>query len=302
MPTIVRYFGIMGYLRSRDYDKQIQQDNLSQIISNDPGIRLLAEAAAEEECISYLIQKYDTDKEFNGVVVWSPLYAYDVEQLVELNYPVYSPANSYLPDDLITYNGYCYICANPTTGAFVVSDWTIIGVLYDLFYAVGPCPTFNLTQIYNTGDRVFWKGNYYTCIISTFPPSQNDLLQLGQYQNVPNLNIFPDDVKNGLQYWGAPTAYVVSAGTLPNTPLYWTKGDNRSQQLVMTVVDVTLYHVHSRIAPRNIPQLRQDRYDRAIDWLNKANAGKVTAKITKIQPAQGRAIRFGGNIKNINTY
>lgn len=292
----------MGYLRSRDYDKQIQQDNLSQIISNDPGIRLLAEAAAEEECISYLVQKYDTDKEFNGVLLWSPTYAYDAGQLVELNYPAYSATSEYLPNDLISINGYCYICNNQTTGTFAPGDWIIIGILYDLFFAAYPYPLFDLSKIYNIGDNVFWKGNYYTCKIQTFPLGHDDLIQFGQYQNVPNLNIFPDDIKNGLQYWGSPTSYVVTAGTLPNTPLYWTNGDNRSQQLVMMAVDVTLYHVHSRIPPRNIPQLRQDRYTAAIDWLCKANTGTVTAKIPKIQPRQGRVIRYGGNIKNINTY
>lgn len=292
----------MGYLRARDYDKQIQQDNFSQIISNDPGIRLLAEAAAEEECISYLVQKYDTTQEFNGVLVWSPTYAYDAGQLIELNFDTYVATNSYVAGDLVVNAGLAYICGNATTGTFNINDWILLGAQYDLFYANYPYPVFDLNKIYNIGDNVFWKGNIYTCKIATLPQDHNELIQYGQYNNVPHFNVFPDDITNGVVYWGAPTSYIVPAGTLPTIPIYWTKGDNRSQQLVMTMIDVTLYHIHSRIAPRNIPQLRQDRYDRAIDWLQKANTGTVTAKITKLQPFQGRAIRFGGNIKNINTY
>lgn len=292
----------MAYLRSRDYDKQIQSDNLAQILSNDSGIRLLAESIAEEEVSSYLVQKYDISTEMNGVLVFSPTYAYDAGQLIELNYPVYLPATAYTTNDLVTYSGLVYICAIPTTGAFNATYWTIIGSLYDLFYAALPYPLFDVNKVYNIGDYVFWKGNIYKCAIPTFPVDHKGLLQYGQYSNIPNENIFPDDTVNGVQYWGAPSSYVVPAGTLPTTPLYWTKGDNRSQQLLTCAIDIALYHVHSRIAPRNIPQLRIDRYNNAIDWLNKANTGTVTAKLARVQPFQGRVIRFGGNIKNINTY
>lgn len=103
-------------------------------------------------------------------------------------------------------------------------------------------------------------------------------------------------------------AIIGSTGTTPDTditkwqPVSWTAGDNRNQQLVLFMIDVTLYHLHSRIAPHNIPQLRMDRYDSVIAWLKMAAKGEVTADIPKIQPLTGTRIRFGGAIKQSNSY
>lgn len=87
-----------------------------------------------------------------------------------------------------------------------------------------------------------------------------------------------------------------------NADNYWLFGDNRNQQLVNYMIDIALYHVHSRISPRNIPDLRVKRYDDAIRWLKMAGRGDITADIPLIQPKQGRRIRYGGQIKNINSY
>ncbi len=53
-------------------------------------------------------------------------------------------------------------------------------------------------------------------------------------------------------------------------------GDARSQVLVMYIVDLAIYHLSSKANPRNVSQLRQDRYDTAIKWLESVNAGKIT--------------------------
>lgn len=79
-------------------------------------------------------------------------------------------------------------------------------------------------------------------------------------------------------------------------------GSNRDAQMLSTIIDVALFHLHSRIAPRNIPELRQTRYENAIMWLNQCAKGEVTPALKKINPLQGTRIRFGGNTKNQNTY
>lgn len=291
----------MGYLRTRDYSKQIQSDNLTQIISADTGILTLAELAAQEECISYLVQKYMTDQEFTDTNPWSPLLAYTGGDRFELNYSDYIPATSYAINDLVTQAGKCYVCTATTTGAFDAADWDLLGNKFDLFYGAYPFPIFDITKVYKLGDQVFWKGNTYTCKIATIPIGHGTALQAGTYANLPQPNVFPDDAVSGVQYWGSPVAYTIAAGTFPYDDVY-TLGDNRSQQLVMMMIDITLYHVHSRIAPRNIPALRDSRYVAAIEWLNKANTGTITANIPILQPAQGRVIRYGGNTKANNTY
>lgn len=50
-------------------------------------------------------------------------------------------------------------------------------------------------------------------------------------------------------------------------------GDNRNAELVMYLIDMTLYHVHSRLSPGQVPDLRDKRYTDAMEWLSKVAAG-----------------------------
>lgn len=112
-------------------------------------------------------------------------------------------------------------------------------------------------------------------------------------------------VSSGAQIW---QALVNNTDVTPGTDITkwqsigYLKGDNRNQQMVMYMVDMVLFHLHSRIAPRNIPQLRLDRYRDAKEWLKDSAIGNITADLPIIQPAQGNRIRFGGDVKNENRY
>ena len=77
---------------------------------------------------------------------------------------------------------------------------------------------------------------------------------------------------------------------------------DRDPQILQTTIDIALFHLHSRIAPRNIPDLRVQRYENAIDWLKMCATGQLTPKLEVIDPKQGRRIRYGGNTKNVNQY
>lgn len=79
-------------------------------------------------------------------------------------------------------------------------------------------------------------------------------------------------------------------------------GAARDQQILSTIIDISLFHLHSRIAPRNIPELRQTRYDNAIAWLKMCAFGEITPALQKLVPESGMRIRYGGNEKNINIY
>lgn len=87
------------------------------------------------------------------------------------------------------------------------------------------------------------------------------------------------------------------------TTAYWIQQDNRSQQLLTICLDISLYHLHSRIAPRNIPDLRVKRYDDAISTLKKFLKGDTIPQIIKLQqPSQGRRIRYYSEQKQQNGY
>lgn len=95
------------------------------------------------------------------------------------------------------------------------------------------------------------------------------------------------------------------AGESPKTaPSKWTKSDIRHQYLLTIFIDVTLYHAHSRINPRNIPEFRVQRYDDAVSWLKMVNSGKVTPDFPiKTDPiVEGRNIQTGDSLINENTY
>lgn len=297
----------MPYLIQNDYKKLIQSDNLTQIIGSDLTILFSTQATAQAEAVSYLTQKYDTSKEFTNTLIWDITVAYKAAQRTYLDAPTYSATSTYAINSLTLQAGNVYKCATAITvpEVFTIAKWTLIGVQYSFYYVTLPKPEFNLYTFYIKGTQVFWKDKTYTCVISSVVPTHEALLMGGTYNNAPPINVFPDDPTYGLSYWGAGTAYILTAGVLPTDITKWTTGDNRNQQLVNYFIDITLYHLHSRVAPRNIPELRVKRYDDAIAWFKMA-AGKgdntVTADLPLLQPKQGGRIRWGGNIKTINQF
>jgi len=58
-------------------------------------------------------------------------------------------------------------------------------------------------------------------------------------------------------------------------------GDSRNAEVVMYMVDIVLYHLHSRINPGQVPQLRMDRYEDALTWLKSVASGKLEPSLPK---------------------
>ena len=294
----------MSYLIAKDFNKQIQSDNLNQVIGGDTSILSAAQLTAFEEAKSYLVQKYDTTAEFQDLNVWVQSNIYSPRNRVYLNPPAYNQANTYALGVYCLNGTLVYKCTTAITVAepFNAAHWLLVGSQYDIYNAIYPYPLFTYSKQYALNDQVYWNGKIYTCLIATQPLGQSSAIQYYQYQNLPYSNVAPDNVNNGAQYWGVGTAYSVPANTDILNTTYWAAGDNRSQQMVTTVVDIALYHLHSRISPRNIPDLRVKRYDEAIKWLIKCAKGEVTPNLPILQPQQGGRIRYGGNIKNVNSY
>lgn len=292
----------MPYLIFSDYKKQIQTDNLLQVIGNDLTVLQTAELQAIEEAYGYLAQKYDTAQEFTETLPWSAAVAYKAAARVYLDAAAYSAQATYAVGALALYTGKVYRCTTQITvaEAWNPAKWSALGDQYDLFYATYPKPVFDYLATYKVGDQVFWKDKTYTCRKATI--DYGDDIQFRVIENLPLPNVFPDDPANGTVYWGTGTAYSLAAGTLPTDATKWTAGDNRTQSVLMIVIDICLYHLHSRIAPRNIPDLRRDRYLNAVDMLRAFSRGDMTAKLPVIQPKRGARIRYGGPIKNINSY
>lgn len=311
------------YLINADFLLQIQDVNLQQIINNDQNVLELAKQAAQAEATSYLKQKYMLMSEFTPTMMWSNSVSYKAGDRVYLDAPAFSALSTYAINSLVLYLGDIYICtvAVVAAGAFNPANWTLLGKHYQLFYVTTPYSVFNYLNIYNIGDIVFWNGKIYTSKKATSYISHEAELQIGEIINPKIVNIFPDDPKNGIQYWGVGVPYSILAGTRPTDTTKWTVGDNRDPKMVMTLIDIVLYHIHCRIAPRNIPELRNVRYNGSVEdrinaksrilyptysalgWLQSIADGEdITPELQQIQPKSGARIRHGGSPKNINQY
>lgn len=347
----------MGYIVLIDYLKQIQTENLNAVLSPSNGtyIRTRAERTAEEEVKSYLVQKFDLAREFRSVDAFAMATTYKADVLAYLEGDTWNSATAYVTDQIVRKgtdpDSFVYVALQNGTNKDPVTEttyWKKLGTRYDLFYVTLPAPEFKEGTYYEKDDIVWWNDKLYTCILPSTILDQEGKIQYTHYSDVPPINVFPDNEKDGAKYWGTGTSYsfkgfvvnpaladftawsavtaytignrvkhndiiyqalIASTNSEPSSTNYakwqilsWTAGDNRSQLILMYAIDIALYHLHSRVAPRNIPELRIDRYADAIAWMKRAGKGEVTVDLPKIQPAQGNAYRFGSNVKQNNSY
>jgi phage gp36-like protein len=83
-------------------------------------------------------------------------------------------------------------------------------------------------------------------------------------------------------------------------------GSERHPLIVMFCVDILLYHVHSRLNPNQIPQLRMDRYDAAVKWCKDTGSGTLFTDLpTRPEPETTTAagnIIYSGDVKRNNRF
>jgi len=307
-----------------DYAQQIQSDNLNQLIGNNTAILDRIQSAAQEEMESYLKQKYDVSTAFTPILKFDPAKTYNAGQTVYLDATAYAATATYALNALTLEAGSVYLCKTAITvaEAFDAAKWTLLGDQYDTFFVAYPQAKFDNNVVYAVGDNVFWKNKVYTAKIATQQMDHEAKLQVDQAATPSIVNIFPDDKKDGVKYWGAGTAFAGAGSDLPVVDqTTWTAGDNRSQKLVEVCVTIILYKANMRISPRNVSPLRiinymgndSERETRgqrvlyptysALGWLQAAAIGNdITPELPLIQPSQGRSIRYGGRQKNINSY
>lgn len=306
-----------------DIYKQMQADNLAQLTGNSLSILDGVISAAVEEAKSYLKGKYNVLSAFAPISQHDKTLTYKANSTVYLNADAYSATSTYTIGSQVLENGLIYICNHIINipEAFNTSHWTLLGNQYDIFNAIQPQPLFDCKSVYRVGEEVFWNDKVYTCKIESGILDHQAKLNIGVQVDNPIVNVFPDDVLKGEQYWGIGTDYEVPTNTTITNDTYWQFGDNRDQKLLQVCIDIALYHLHCRIAPRNIPELRVMRYmgdpnDRinqkqriiypvysAIGWLqNVRNGEDITPEMVEIQPKSGARILSSSNSKHNNFY
>ena len=125
------------------------------------------------------------------------------------------------------------------------------------------------TTAYKVGDiKTDDNGYVYTALLA----STNKVLTNTTYWS-PMINI----VNSNATYWDVAT-------------------DNRYPLFIEVVMDFALYNLYSRINPRNIPDLRRDRYAESMDLVDGWESGKCTAEVLeKNTDQQGLSITYGSS-------
>jgi len=173
---------------------------------------------------------------------------------------------------------------------------------YDEDKAFRVVQTYSKTATYAIGDRVFWSPTAYNPL-STYVTGDQISFDIGTSPVIDEkIYIANQSVNAGETPLTHPakwdfkadnnTFYVCKAATidgdLPTDTLKFTIGDNREPKLKTVVIDIVLYNIHSRITPRDIPEIRQIRYDgagnkdkseHAIGWLEKVQKGIITPNL-----------------------
>ncbi len=75
-------------------------------------------------------------------------------------------------------------------------------------------------------------------------------------------------------------------------------GAERNRQLVMITADIALYHMSASLPQRMGSEVREDRYERAVKWLEGVQAGKIVPDLPLASDddditAQGGILAFG---------
>jgi hypothetical protein len=289
------------YLRLNDYIKSIEISNLNQITSNDSNIRIDAERAAQEEITSYLTQKYDLVEEFTDITIYDPTLTYSAGITVELSATtVWNSSTTYIVDTLINYLGNIYQTTGTTiSGATSYLNMKLLGPINKLYHTIIPNDYWNYDEYYIAQDKVYWRGKVYTAANngSGYVPDNKQI----KIHLDPSFGVINYETTLGTQYWGTGTNYSVPADSLLNTT-YFATGDFRSQQMVQKMVDISLYHIHKRIAPKNVPDVRAISYDAAIEWLKGCAAGDITPNLRVKTYRQGGSFIISSTPKNYNNY
>jgi phage gp36-like protein len=79
--------------------------------------------------------------------------------------------------------------------------------------------------------------------------------------------------------------------------------EDRNRLIVLYLVDITLYHLHSNISPDTIPELRESRYKAAITWCKDVAKGTISPILPEKDieiPGTVQAFFHGGNDKYNN--
>jgi len=165
---------------------------------------------------------------------------------------------------------------------------------------------FNIASTYAVDDLVELQATGYSATITyaqdSYVSYESDVFKClanGTLNKVPTDTTYWDKIGKDR---GLYVCITISTAIDVNNRTYWIEAED-TQLLRTYVIDITLYHAHSRIQPRNIPEWRIQRRDDAIDFLKQVKKGDITLNLPIYSDTSiGQRISYGGNDKIENYF
>ena len=128
----------------------------------------------------------------------------------------------------------------------------------------------------------------------------------------PAIKTFPTNIpiQFGLDTENSLSGDLSVIGFIPKDTLwdvvpsnFFTKGDNRSRLIKKILVNLSIFELHKLINPRNIPDLRGEAKDDAMNLLQDIKNGKITPDLPIFfDENKGQSITFNSNFKLNHQY
>ena len=81
--------------------------------------------------------------------------------------------------------------------------------------------------------------------------------------------------------------------TYDTSAIFAAEGDSRNRLIVMYTCDIALYHLVSAMPQKLGSEIRKERYERAVKWLEGVQAGKIVPDLPAAVDTQGEPVSTG---------
>ncbi len=88
------------------------------------------------------------------------------------------------------------------------------------------------------------------------------------------------------------------SGRYDTETIFNAQGNDRNSHIVMITLDCTLYHLYTSVIPDQMPAVRSQRYQDAIDWLKMIATGRAEADLPKKKDKKGNACKVLESVAN----
>lgn len=326
----------MAFLRKSDYVRLITVADLNTITGSDDTIIVDQEKSSQEELCSFIRHRYETGLIFKDIKTFVYTTQYNTGDLIEWSETAYDSIDTYNTGDRCSYSGYIYSATEDgVTGTWDSGKWTQLAANESLYYCIVP----SLEKL--PTDAISYTSSVYTdnhkSILGWDKETYGTLYFL-RYENEIQIYLSSSDRSakiNKIGYFEypyegieLPVTMEIKPGGSPYNILsgevdiigfisedqtwdiaatyYWQSGDNRNPKIVELLMDITLYHLYTRVQPRNIPTHVINRYDGgterqtagAIGYLKMVQKGEIQLDLpTHQDDSRGQAISYGSNPK-----